>query len=156
MTKPFPEISANDDAWTVAQAELDDEPILIRFRPDLAQFDGKSEFGLKLVIRWDAPSDESESDSESDEQTEFNLPSEEMDALEDALVDAMEPDRIGILTYVFTFVDAREWHIYFTDIAEMQTALDAAVDNKPPMPLEIQAFDDAQWEDYTELIESVH
>ena len=144
MNNPFP-VSADTDAWQIGEAEVEDQPLLIRIRPQLTEFDGRSAFPQKLMIRWDYGND-GQSGMPDAELTE------DMAFWEDALVPAFEENSAGILAYVLTYHGVREWHIYFSDIDQMQAALNDALAGMYPMPLTMEATEDAEWSDYTSLM----
>lgn len=148
MPNSFPENSADDDAWTGAEAENDGQPLLIRLRPNLADFDGRPAFAQKLLIRWKYGND-GESGMPDSEQ------SDDMRTWEDSLVRALEQIRVGILAYVFTYQGVREWHIYFSSMDGLQEALDIAVAGLPQMPLHMEVSDDAEWSEYFGLTNSI-
>ena len=51
--------------------------------------------------------------------------------------------------------DRREWHFYFADIEIIQTAINAATNGKPKMPLEIEADEDPDWSEHMSLAKTV-
>ena len=144
----IPDISADDDAWTIAEGNVEGRPLLIRIRPDLVNFQGVENFPMKLTIRW-TYGDDHDSGMPSDQQ------SEEMRNLEDDLVAEFEREDAGVLAYIYTACGMREWHFYFADIEIIQTAINAATNGKPKMPLEIEADEDPDWSEHMSLAKTV-
>ena len=107
--------AADDDAWTVAEGELEGRPLLIRYRPKLAGFSGRDQYPMKLTVRW-TYGDDGQSGMPDEAQ------SDTMKDLEDSLVAEFDSDRIGILAFIYTAHGMREWHIYFSDLEELQQA----------------------------------
>jgi len=147
MTTSFPEISANDDAWSIAEAELNNRQLLIRFRPNLGDFGGRSNFPMKLRVIW-TYGDDGNSGMPDIEQ------SDAMQVLEDDLVAEVERENTAILAFVYTSQGMREWHFYFAVLAELQTALDRASADKPGLPLEVDADEDPDWSEVLGLVAS--
>tara|TARA_B110000211_G_C13901568_1_gene474197 strand:- start:56 stop:505 length:450 start_codon:yes stop_codon:yes gene_type:complete len=104
--------SSETSAWNIAEGESEGRPRIIRYRPDLEPFLGSSNYPQRLVIIWDY-----EIDNSSGMPSE-NL-SEKMKDFEDALVGALDPERLAILAFVLTNSGSREWHYYVSDIQEV-------------------------------------
>ena len=145
MTTAFPENSADEDAWTIAESQLGDRQLLIRFRPNLATFEGRTNFPMKLTARW-TYGDDGDSGMPNQEQ------SDAMQVLEDDLVPELEINNTAILAYIYTSQGMREWHIYFSDLEQLQNALNRATAGKPGLPLEMDAAEDPHWEEILGLI----
>ena len=145
MPTAFPENSADNDTWTIAEGELGGRQLLIRFRPNLAEFDGRANFPMKLTARW-TYGDDGDSGMPNVEQ------SDAMQVLEDALVAELEIDNTAILAFIYTTQGMREWHMYFSDLEKLQNAINRATVDMPGLPLEMEADEDPDWEDIFGLI----
>ncbi|MEZ9526994.1 DUF695 domain-containing protein [Enterovibrio norvegicus] len=131
--------SAETSALNIAEGTNEGEPRLIRYRPDLEPFLGSSNYPQRLVIIWDYEIDNSS--GMPSEQL-----SEEMKDFEDALVGALDPDRIAILAFVLTNAGSREWHYYVSDIQEVGNKINLALSSFPKLPLHLQVEGDPDWE----------
>lgn len=131
--------SADTSAWNIAEGESEGKPRMIRYRPDLESFIGSSDYPKRLVIIWDY-----------EEDNTSGMPSkqvsEEMKNFEDALIGALDPDRLAILTFVLTHAGCREWHYYVNDIQEVGNRINSALSEFPKLPLHLQVEDDPEWE----------
>lgn len=139
--------SADVDAWTGGTAELDEWPMIIRFRPDLQMFPGRHHYPSRLVISWDFGID-NEAGMPSDSVTD------QMRSFEDAIVPAFDAERAGILAFVITHKGVREWHFQFTDINHVSKTLNEALCVLPRMPLDITAIEDPEWSQYLAICDS--
>ena len=131
--------SAETSAWNIAEGESEGKPRLIRYRPDLESHIGSPDYSQRLVKIWDYEP-ENASGMPSDQQ------SEEMKSVEDALVDALDPDRIAIFAFVLTIPGSREWHYYVSDIGEVGNRINSALSSFPKLPLHLQVEEDPEWE----------
>ena len=131
--------SSETSAWNIAEGESEGRPRIIRYRPDLEPFLGSSNYPRRLVIIWDYEIDNSSGMSSE------NL-SEEMKDFEDALVGALDPERLAILAFVLTNSGSREWHYYVSDIQEVGNKINSALSSFPKLPIHLQVEDDPDWE----------
>ena len=131
--------SAETSAWNIAEGENEGKPRLIRYRPDLESCIGSSNYPQRLVIIWNYEADNSS--GMPSEQL-----SEEMKSFEDALVGALDPDRLAILAFVLTNKGSREWHYYVSDTQEVGSRINLALSTFPKLPLHLQVEDDPEWE----------
>ncbi len=78
--------------------------------------------------------------------------SDEMRVFEDSVVPAFDGHKAAILAYVFTYDSRREWHFYFADINLVSQTLNMALSDLPRMPIQIEASDDPEWDEYFSII----
>ncbi len=71
--------------------------------------------------------------------------------IEDAVQDAVESSKSGVLALVLTGEHKVEWHFYSSDKEEFMRKLNEALKLRPRQPLEIVFSDDAAWADYTAI-----
>jgi hypothetical protein len=90
------------DTWTVADAILDDMPLVFRFRTGLDAIAGHPELGTRLRIVW-----------EYEQANESGMPSStelcQINECEDVLSDALEADNHAVLAYTSTCNGLRQW-----------------------------------------------
>ena len=130
--------SANDDAWNTAEGKRNGEVSLIRYRPNLEHFLGNPDYSQRLVIIWDFSQNNSNG-MPSNEQ------SDDMRNFEDVIVNALDPDRSGILVLVLTNAGMREWHYYIKDISEVGNRINNALSEFPKLPINLQVEEDQNW-----------
>lgn len=137
--------SADVDAWNVANGTNPDRPTILRYRPQLEQFIGDRRYPKRLSVFWSYEADNS-SGMPSDAQ------SAELGAFEDAITAALDPDRIGILAFVFTCSGQREWHFYVSDIDQVGARINLALADQPGLPIELQVEDDPEWDEFKNVL----
>lgn len=130
------------DEWAVAEGEMDDAPVVVRFNKSIAAAAGHPEYsiqiGVALPLRNPDPG---------------RLPSpeeaEELNAIEDAL-DRLVGDK-AVLVAVVTTSEMREFVLYTGSgdwIAQFDADLQAAVGDHA---VQVMAQTDSQWNVYASL-----
>jgi hypothetical protein len=137
----------SDDTWTVGTADQDGQPIIIRVRsqmPDAAARHGHAQL---IVVGW--PYD----------GTEAGLPATAdntlMQAFEDAIEAGLERSGVGVQVASLTGAGHKEWRYYAPDADAFVAALNASLDGQPTYPLEIEMFDDAEWQGLQQLLDGL-
>lgn len=140
--------ATDDDEWTLAEGSIDDRPSMVRFRPALAQAMGHSALPKRLVVVWDFGDD-----------GDTGMPdaeiAEDLELFENALNDALDPERTAVLAFVFTHLGTREWHYYFADLEEVSEKINEALAEQPDLPIQMRAFDDPEWKELATVLNSV-
>ncbi|GAA4314927.1 DUF695 domain-containing protein [Nibribacter koreensis] len=137
-----------DDTWSMAEGENAGTPFLVRFRPHLQPFINTHQFTKRLIILWNYVSED-----------EYLFPTpEDADMMADAeerLIHHLEANAQTVLAFVFTGQERREWHWYTSDMAVAQEQLNEALSYFGPLPLELTAEDDPDWEEYLSILEGM-
>jgi hypothetical protein len=139
--------SAENDAWDVAEGNVNGKPSLLRFRPNLKSFLGIPTHSQRLVITWEYGQDNS-SGMPSENQ------SEDMRAFEDAIVNALDSDRLAILSFIYTNNGLREWQFCVRDIEEVGIRINAALADFPKLPISLEVQEDANWDELLSVYNS--
>lgn len=137
--------SAESDEWILAESVDPDSPMILRFRPNLEGALGDPRYPRRLVISW-----QYESADESGMPTEEQ--SDEMQAFEDTIVGALDPERFAILTFVVTGEEKREWHYYVDDVDEVAAIINEVLADTPELPISLEAEEDPNWEEFREVL----
>jgi hypothetical protein len=77
-----------------------------------------------------------------------------MEQATDALQAAFKKDKIAYMTGIYTGAGERDWVFYTKNLAIFGTVFNKALAELDQMPLEIEALDDPEWEEYTEMREN--
>lgn len=132
--------AVNSDAWNIARGTNPENPTVLRFRPSLEAFLGDKNYPRRLEITWkfeavDATGMPSETQSA------------DMKSFEDLIIEALDPERIAVLAFVFTSAGSREWHFYLSDVSEVGIRINKALANVPRLPIELNVEDDPNWDE---------
>ena len=136
-----------DDTWTVGTADQDGQPIIIRVRgrlPDAAAREANSQL---VVIGWPYDGNETGLPLEADKAS--------MDRLEEALEAGLAGTTLGVQVASLTGAGHREWRYYAADADAFVAALNAILGGHPTYPLEIEMFDDAEWQGLQQLLDGL-
>lgn len=74
-----------------------------------------------------------------------------MEQATDALMAAFKRDKVAYLTGIYTGDGRRDWIFYTKNLAIFGTVFNRALEDVDQMPLEIEALDDPDWEEYDEM-----
>lgn len=137
---------ADSASWNLAESGEGKDVMLIRYRPDLKECVGNKHYEDRLVFIWDYdPDNTSGMPSQS--------LSDEMEFIENALVEALDPNRLGVLSFVITKYGSREWHFYVSDKQPLGEKINSALSNFPKLPLHIQIESDENWSELQAVYE---
>jgi hypothetical protein len=136
--------AANTDAWNIAKGKNPEKPTVLRFRPSLEAFLGDENYPRRLTIIWAFEATD-----------EGGMPSEtqsaDMKDFEDTLIDALDPDRLAIIAFVFTSAGSREWHFYLSDVSEVGIRINKALSTIPNLPIDLTIDDDPEWDELRQV-----
>lgn len=139
---------ADDDSWTLAEGSIDGRRSILRYRAGLAGVMGHPALPRRLLITWEYGDD-----------GETGMPAEAIEAelagLESRLHAALDPERTAVLAFVFTHIGAREWHYYCDDLDLVDDMINAALEDRPDLPISIKAFDDPEWLELGSLLKRI-
>ncbi|HAV13243.1 MAG TPA: hypothetical protein DCX06_07115 [Opitutae bacterium] len=136
--------AANSDAWNIAKGKNPEKPTVLRFRPSLEAFLGDEKYPKRLAIFWKfdaADYSGMPTDSQSADMKEF----------EDILIEALDPDRLAVLAFVFTSSGTREWNFYLSDVSEVGVRINKALSAVPKLPIELKVEDDPNWDELRQV-----
>ena len=78
-----------------------------------------------------------------------------MQAFEDAIEAGLERSGVGVQVASLTGAGHKEWRYYAADADAFVAALNASLDGHPTYPLEIEMFDDADWQGLQQLLDGL-
>lgn len=134
-----------NDEWTIFAGEAEAGPIFVRCRSAQPSDADKELFSKLILIRWQYdPGDASGLPSPEDMAT--------MEVFEERILDASESDASwGAGVAVITHNGVREWQFYTPDVSVFETQFNEALRDLGPYPLELQVFDDPEWNAFEEF-----
>jgi hypothetical protein len=130
------------ESWLLDEGELENGlPYTLRFREDLPDEREIKKLNTLIVISWLF---------ESADGT--GMPNDEalnqMEDFENLIDDALVEKGTARLMTVFTGEGVREWQFYTDDEEFFMRKFNEAMDGKPVLPLEIDAYEDENWDSY--------
>jgi hypothetical protein len=141
--------AANTDAWNIAKGKNPEKPTVLRFRPSLESHLGDPNYPKRLIILWQydaADSSGMPTDTQSADMKDF----------EDLLIEALDPERLAILAFIFTTAGTREWNFYLSDVDEVGTRINKALSSVPQLPISLTVVDDPQWDELRQVYQLCH
>lgn len=136
-----------DDTWTVGTTDQDGQPLIIRVRSQMPAVADRQRHAQLVVVGW--PYD----------GTETGLPTPVDTAAMQDFETAVEagPERGGSGTQVASITGAghKEWRYYAADADAFVAALNASLEGHPTYPLEIEMFDDSEWQGLQQLLDGL-
>jgi hypothetical protein len=136
-----------DDTWTVGTADQDGQPLVIRVRGQMPAAADRQRHAHLVVVGW--PYDGVDTGLPTDADNAL------MQAFEDAVAAGAERTGTGILAASITGAGHKEWRYYAHDAEAFVAALNASLDGHPTYPLEIEMFDDSEWQGLQQLLDGL-
>lgn len=137
------------DKWWSYPAEGESGKTVIvtgRDRIDEYRESGKYIYRIDVTWRYDALPD--------------GMPSDEdariMEEVTDALLSAFKKDRVAVMTGIYTGDGSRDWVFYTKNLKVFSIVFNKALEELPTIPIQIDAEEDAQWEEYLNMRESTY
>jgi hypothetical protein len=134
-----------DQSWTVATADQDGQPILLRMRASMPEAAARAAFPQLVIIGWPYDGDEGGMPLQSD--------AEAMQRFEDAVEAGLTDEALGLQVASLTGAGHREWRYYTGDADAFVARLNASLEGHDAYPLEIDMFDDAEWEGLQQVLD---
>ena len=138
-------ISAEDNnEWKVASGEIDGHKILYRYRVNLLGNVETNKFPTMIAIKWNY-----------DEKNEFGFPSGETNSQQlrfEELLDPLDSSEFSYLTEVVTRNGTKEWIWYVESFESWMERFNSVLKAEPAYPIEINYYDEPNWETYTGFI----
>jgi len=137
-----------DDNWSVGQGETERGPIIIRVRGSEPNPADRALFTKLIFIRWEFEARDASGLPTSEEMAQ-------MDQFEDRVLEESDRDPSwGSGVAVITHDGVREWRFYTPDTNLFQKRFSACLDGLGPYPLDLEVFDDPEWNGFYELLQS--
>jgi hypothetical protein len=137
----------SDDMWTVGTADQDGQPLVIRVRSQMPDVAERQRHAQLVVVGWPYDGADTGLPTTGD--------SVAMQAFEDAVERALERGGAGTQVASITGAGHKEWRYYAADAEAFVAALNASLEGHPTYPLEIEMFDDAEWQGLQQLLEGL-
>jgi uncharacterized protein DUF695 len=136
--------AGTNDHWSVAEAEKNGQPFLIRFRIERPQGAAPAAFPFLLSATW------------SYQPNEYGLPTSEemklMDHFEDALASSLEESQTAHLMVVLTNSGERDWLWYAVNEDAAMSQMNKALKGHQPYPIQFSVQKDRTWKAWTQFV----
>lgn len=132
--------------WSIAEGKYNDgKPYIIRFLEFYPTEEEQEKYHLLIEITW--AYEESNSSGMPDQETY-----DKMNLFEDVLSKEIEPQEFCLFVLTFTGAGKKIWQVYSTDIDLFMDKLNESMTDKEVLPLQIEGFQDKEWNGYKEFI----
>lgn len=130
--------------WTYPAESESGKTLIITGRDDIDAFRISGKYSFRINITWDYPaSDTGMPASEEDEKL--------MEEATDRLLAETQHDTAAILTGIYTGDGRRDWVLYTRSLHIFRNILNRAWADLPALPIEIDATEDPDWEEYLDM-----
>lgn len=130
--------------WTCpADSQDGDMTIIVTGRSDIEKFRKNPRFKYRLTITFPyGPA----SDGMPDSETSVVLAD-----ITDRLAFMFDADPVAVMTGIYTGANERNWVFYTLSLPIFQRKMNEALADLPLLPLKIEAENDPDWEEYSEM-----
>lgn len=136
-------LKITDEWWTAPAESAGGRLVVVTGRDDMdaVRATGKYIYRIDITWRYNALPDgmPEAADAELMEQTD------------EALKEAFRKDPVGVITGIYTGDGERNWVIYTRSLHIFQKVFNRALAELPVIPFVIEAEEDPDWEEYTEM-----
>ncbi|MDO4706902.1 MAG: DUF695 domain-containing protein [Porphyromonadaceae bacterium] len=133
-----------DEWFTALSQDGEGKLIFVTGRKSLEGFRAKGSLKVRVEIKWPYPADR---EGMPDERT-----AKLITEIEPRLRQAMECDKLAILTGNYTGSGEKYWVFYTRHLPTFGERLNAALADYETLPLEILCEEDPEWEEYLDML----
>ena len=143
MTTPTPD--ADQPKGTIGRTYEDGKPVIYKFVNELPPAEPRSRLPWLTVITWEYDGDDNNGmPAEAEREGMINL---------EQAIDGIEADGAARHAYSRTGNDLKELVYYIHDQDQFMASFNQVLANHPRYPIEIEFYEDPDWEDLQELLE---
>ena len=132
--------------WLTSPFESNESGNLIMgsVRKDVEKFKGNPRFKFRVDVHWKYEPGVHGMPNDDD--------SELMEQVEEALSAVFAKDPVAVLTGIYTGEGSRDLVFYTLSLHIFQRKFNEALASFPALPLEFEAEEDPEWEEYTQML----
>lgn len=139
----------NEGTWWSYPAEgHSGQTVIVTGRDNVDNFRNSGKYVYRVTVSWDYQAKPDGMPNDEDAAA--------MEEITDALLNAMHRDKVAVMTGIYTGEGRRDWVIYTRNLKVFSSLFNRALEHLPVFPLLIEAEEDAQWEEYTEMRNSTY
>lgn len=134
--------------WTYpAQAE-NGKTVMVTGRDGLGDVIASGKYIYRVTVSWDYYAlPDGMPDAES---------AESLEKVTDALTEAFKKDKVAYMTGIYTGDGKRDWVFYTKNLKVFSFVFNKALSELPLLPLVIEAEEDKDWAEYSEMREATY
>ena len=132
--------------WLTSPFESNESGNLVMgsVRKDIEKFKSNPRFKFRVEVHWKYAAGVHGMPTDMD--------SELMEQVEDALNTVFSKDPVAVLTGIYTGEGERDLVFYTLSLHIFQRKFNEALAAFPPLPLSFEAEEDAEWDEYTQML----
>ena len=133
----------SDDWWTAPAEGENGSLVLVTGRRALDNVMQSGLYRFRVEVTWRYDGDEKRLPGYADSKI--------MEEVTDALNESFDKDPVAILTGIYTGDNQRNWVFYTRSLHIFQRKFNEVMAPFPPLPLEFEAEEDPDWQEYREM-----
>lgn len=132
-----------DKWWSYPADGENGKTVIVSGRDDVDKFKDNGKYIYRIDVTWRYNALPSGMPEEGDAAL--------MEEATDALQAAFSKDKVAVMTGIYTGDGRRDWVFYTKNLKIFSLVFNKALENVDPMPLEIDAEEDASWDEYNHM-----
>ena len=136
-------MKVTDKWWTFPAEAENGKTVMVTGRDDIRHFLDSGKYIYRILVKWNY--DPLPDGMPHDQDARL------MQEATDALLEAFKKDQVAVITGIYTGDGSRDWVFYTKSLKIFSVVFNKALAELPPLPLEIEAEEDAGWEEYLHM-----
>lgn len=141
-------MKVTDKWWTYPAEAENGKTILVTGRDAIDHFKANGKYIYRIDVKWRYRSLPDGLPVDEDART--------MQEVTDSLLASFKKDQVAVMTGIYTGDGERDWVFYTRNLKIFNLVFNKALADLPVLPLIIEAEEDADWEEYTEMREATY
>lgn len=141
-------MKVTDKWWTYPAEAENGKTILVTGRDAIDHFKANGKYIYRIDVKWRYHSLPDGLPVDEDART--------MQEVTDSLLASFKKDQVAVMTGIYTGDGERDWVFYTRNLKIFNLVFNKALADLPVLPLNIEAEEDADWEEYTEMREATY
>lgn len=134
--------------WTFPADGEGGKTVIVTGRDAIDQFRESGKYIYRINVSWNYNS----LSNGMPEDAESHL----MEQITDSLLMAFKKDQVAVMTGIYTGEGRRDWVFYCKNLAIFNKVFNRALEDLPTIPLLIEAEEDKDWEEYSQMKEETY
>lgn len=134
--------------WSYPAEGEDGKTIIVTGRDNIDKWRKPGKFPVRVTVKWNYRALPDGMPCDSDAAL--------METATDALTAEFAKDKCAVMTGIYTGCGCRDWVFYTHSLGVFGKVFNRALADVPQLPLEFEAADDPDWEEYSEMREATY